>query len=178
MSVLLKLENEKGECKKIKYPESFDELIKAVKELEEYLRANEKGLLRYQYELGYNVEELEKICKEKYRNLGTEESQMYCICRKRMKRNRTSWSIRGAEALIKVIAYQKNNDIKDLMDGKLKEQIENELKSRFPHSKKLILMSPIYLNFYVKFGIIVVTRCFYLFLLWRQFYDNRKADGI
>ena len=32
MSVLLKLENEKGECKKIKYPESFDELIKAVKE--------------------------------------------------------------------------------------------------------------------------------------------------
>ena len=32
MSMLLKLENEKGECKKIKYPESFDELIKAVKE--------------------------------------------------------------------------------------------------------------------------------------------------
>jgi hypothetical protein len=30
--MLLKLENEKGECKKIKYPESFDELIKAVKE--------------------------------------------------------------------------------------------------------------------------------------------------
>lgn len=113
------------------------EELKAVKELEEYLRANEKGLLRYQYELGYNVEELEKICKEKYRNLGTEESQMYCVCRKRMKRNRTSWSIRGAEALIKVIAYQKNNDIKDLMDGKLKEQIENELKSRFPHPQKI-----------------------------------------
>ena len=44
------------------------EELKAVKELEEYLRANEKGLLRYQYELrnsylSYNIFEFYlKIC--------------------------------------------------------------------------------------------------------------------
>ena len=93
--------------------------------------------MRYQYELGYNIEELNELSEEKYRNLGTEESQMYCICRKRMKKNRTSWSLRGAEAILKVIAYLKNNEIKDLIEGKLEKEVENELKSRFPQPEKV-----------------------------------------
>lgn len=120
----------------LKYEEKKEELEK-VKELEEYLRNNEKGLLRYQYELGYNIEELNELSKEKYRNLGTEESQMYCVCRKRMKKNRTSWSIRGAEAILKVIAYLKNNEIEDLIEGKLEKEVENELKSRIPQPEKV-----------------------------------------
>ena len=93
--------------------------------------------MRYQYELGYNIEELNELSKEKYRNLGTEESQMYCVCRKRMKKNRTSWSKRGAEAILKVMAYLKNNEIKDLIEGKLEKEVENELKSRFPQPEKV-----------------------------------------
>lgn len=65
--------------------------LEKVIELEKYLRNNEKGLLRYQYELNLSKEEKEKLKDTDYRNLGTEESQMYCVCRKRMKRNRTSW---------------------------------------------------------------------------------------
>lgn len=107
--------------------EEKQEELEKVKELEKYLRNNEKGLLRYQYELGYNIEELNKNI---YRNLGTEESQMYAVCRKRMKRNRTICCTRGAEALIKVIAYVKNNNIKDLIEGKLEKEVENEVKSR------------------------------------------------
>ena len=69
--------------------------LEKVKELEEYLRNNEKGLQRYQYKLGYKEEQLEEI-KEELPSLGSEESQMYCTCRDRMKKNRTSWSVMGA----------------------------------------------------------------------------------
>ena len=93
--------------------------------------------MRYQYELGYNIEELKEKSEEKYRNLGTEESQMYSVCRKRMKKNRTSWSKRGAEALIKVIAYMKNNEIEELINGELEKRVETEIKSRFPQPKKV-----------------------------------------
>ena len=75
--------------------------LERVTELEEYLRNNQDGLLRYQYRLGYKEEELENL-KEKFPSLGSEESHMYCVCRDRMKKNRTSWSVRGAEALLKV----------------------------------------------------------------------------
>lgn len=68
----------------------IDELER-VKELEEYLRHNEDGLLRYQYKLGYKAEQLEEH-KEDLPSLGSEESHMYCVCRDRMKKNRTSWS--------------------------------------------------------------------------------------
>ena len=44
--------------------------LEKVKELEEYLRNNEKGLQRYQYKLGYKEEELEGI-KEELPSLGS-----------------------------------------------------------------------------------------------------------
>ena len=34
--------------------------LEKVKELEEYLRNNEEGLLRYQYKLGYKEEQIEE----------------------------------------------------------------------------------------------------------------------
>lgn len=114
-----------------------EEEIKKVKELEEYLRNNEKGLLRYQYELGYNIEELNKKEETEYRNLGTEESQMFCACRKRMKKNRTSWSDIGAEAMIKVISYEKSKKIEEIINGEMKKAVEREIKSRIPQPKKI-----------------------------------------
>lgn len=113
-----------------------EELIK-VKELEEYLKNNKKGLLRYQYELGLTEEEIEKLEETEYRNLGTEESQMYCGCRKRMKKNRTSWSDRGAEAMIKVISYIKSNLLEDLITGKMEKEIQQELSERIAEPKKV-----------------------------------------
>ena len=72
--------------------------LEKVKELEEYLRNNEEGLKRYQYKLGYKADQLEEH-KEDLPSLGSEESEMYCTCRDRMKKNRTSWCVEGAEAL-------------------------------------------------------------------------------
>lgn len=120
----------------LEYDENEEELSK-VKELEEYLRNNRKGLLRYQYEIGLTKEEIEKLDETEYRNLGTEESQVYSGCRKRMKKNRTSWSDRGSEAMVKVISYIKSNILEDLLTGKMKKAIDKELSQRVEEPKKI-----------------------------------------
>ena len=120
----------------LEYYENEDEL-KKVKELEEYLRNNEKGLLRYQYDLGLSQEEIEKSDETEYRNLGTEESQVYCGCRKRMKKNRTSWRDNGAEAMVKVISYIKSNLLDDLITGRMEKAIQEELAERIEEPKKV-----------------------------------------
>ena len=108
--------------------------LEKVKELEEYLRNNEKGLQRYQYKLGYKEEQLEEH-KEDLPSLGTEESQMYCTCRDRMKKNRTSWSVTGAESLLKVIMNKMNGTITEIITNKAEKKIKEELASRIPEPK-------------------------------------------
>lgn len=120
----------------LEYDENEEEL-KKIKELEEYLRNNEKGLLRYQYDLGLSQEEIEKLDETEYRNLGTEESQMYCGCGKRMKRNRTSWCDEGAEAMVKVISYIKSNLLDDVLTGKMEKAIQKELSERIEKPRKV-----------------------------------------
>lgn len=120
----------------LEYDENEEEL-KKVTDLEEYLRNNEKGLLRYQYDLGLSQDEIEKLDETEYRNLGTEESQMYCGCRKRMKKNRTSWCDEGAEAMVKVISYIKSNLLDDLITGKIEKGIQKELSERIEEPKKV-----------------------------------------
>jgi len=120
----------------LEYEQKEEELEK-VKELEIYLKKNEKGLLRYQYELGLTEEEIRGLEETEYRNLGTEESQVYCGCRKRMKKNRTSWGDTGAEAMIKVISYQKSNLLEDLISGTLEKKIQKELNERVAEPKKV-----------------------------------------
>ena len=113
----------------------IDELNK-VKELEEYLRNNEKGLQRYQYKLGYTEEQIQENI-EQFPSLGSEESHMYCVCRDRMKKNRTSWSKKGAEALLKVIMNRMNNTIEDILNNTAKKKIQEELAERIPEPKKI-----------------------------------------
>jgi len=110
--------------------------LEKVKELEEYLRNNEEGLLRYQYRLGYKEEQIEKY-KEKLPSLGSEESHMYCVCRERMKKNRTSWSVEGAEAILKVIMNKMNGTIKEIITKRAEEKIKEELAQRVPEPKKV-----------------------------------------
>ena len=111
--------------------------LEKVKELEEYLRNNEKGLQRYQYKLGYKEEQLEGI-KEELPSLGSEESQMYCVCRDRMKKNRTSWSVQGAEALLKVIMNKMNGTLTEIITKKAEEKIKKELSERVAEPKRVI----------------------------------------
>lgn len=110
--------------------------LEKVKELEEYLRNNEEGLVRYQYKLGYKEEQLEEI-KECLPSLGSEESHMYCVCRDRMKKNRTSWSIEGAESLLKVIMNKMNGTIEEIITKKAEKKIKEELAERIPEPKKV-----------------------------------------
>ena len=108
--------------------------LEKVKELEEYLRNNEAGLQRYQYKLGYKEEQLEEH-KEDLPSLGSEESEMYCTCRDRMKKNRTSWCVEGAEALLKVIMNKMNGTLEEIITKKAEKKIKEELTSRIPEPK-------------------------------------------
>ena len=114
---------------------NIDELNK-VKELEVYLKNNIEGIQRYQYKLGYKEEDIEEI-QEALPSLGSEESHMYCVCRDRMKKNRTSWSIEGAESLLKVIIYKMNTTIEEVITKKAEERIKKELAERIPEPKKV-----------------------------------------
>lgn len=119
----------------LEFDKKTDEL-KKVQELEEYLRNNENGILRYQYKLGSKEEQFESI-QEELPSLGSEESHMYCVCRDRMKKNRTSWSPEGAEAMLKVIMNKMNGTIKEIVTKKAEEKIKEELAQRIPEPKKV-----------------------------------------
>ncbi len=119
----------------LEYDEKQEELEK-VKELEKYLKNNIEGIIRYQYKLGYTEKEIEEK-KEELPTLGSEESEMYSVCRERMKRNRTSWCEEGAEALLKVIMSKIDNEIKEILSEKAKEKIEKEISEIIPKPKKV-----------------------------------------
>ncbi len=110
--------------------------LEKVKELEEYLRNNEEGLQRYQYKLGCKEEQLEEH-KEDLPSLGSEESEMYCTCRDRMKKNRTSWCVEGAEALLKVIMNKMNGTLEEIITKKAEKKIKEELAERIQEPKKV-----------------------------------------
>ena len=54
-----------------------------------------------------------------------------------MKKNRTSWSIEGSEALLKVIMNKMNKTIKEVITKKAEEKIKEELAERIPEPKKV-----------------------------------------
>lgn len=113
----------------------IDEL-KKVQELEEYLRNNAEGILRYQYKLGYKEEQFKEI-EQELPSLGSEESHMYCVCRDRMKKNRTSWSPIGAEAILKVIMSRMNTTLEEILNHKAEEKIKEELAQRIAEPIKV-----------------------------------------
>ena len=110
--------------------------LEKVSELEKCLKNNQGGILRYQYRLGYKEEELEEY-RETLPSLGSEESQMYSVCRDRMKKNRTSWSIEGAEAMLKVIMNKMNGTLTEVITSEAKEKIIEELSQRIAEPVKV-----------------------------------------
>ena len=113
-----------------------EEELNKVKELEEYLRNNQDAILRYQYKLGYTEEQIKQM-QEELPSLGSEESHMYCVCRDRMKKNRTSWSVEGAEALLMLIMSKMNGTIVEVITKKAEERIKEELEKRIPEPTKV-----------------------------------------
>lgn len=126
--------------------------LEDVEELEKYLKSNEKGLQRYQYKLGYTEKDLEEQIED-LPSLGSEESHMYCVCRDRMKKNRTSWSVYGAEAILKVIMNKINGTLQSIISKKAEEKIKKELSERIPEPKKVKKIKEGYLPYAGKYQI-------------------------
>jgi len=53
------------------------------------------------------------------------------------KKNRTSWSIEGAEAILKVIIAKMNKTIEKIISKKAEEEIQKELEERIPDPQKI-----------------------------------------
>lgn len=119
-----------NKMQKVVYTEQAKDIFSLIYNYKEELETENKiGELE-------KVKELEGI-KEELPSLGSEESHMYCICRDRMKKNRTSWSIVGAEALLKVIMNKMNGTITEIITNKAEKKIKEELASRIPEPKKV-----------------------------------------
>ena len=126
--------------------------LEDVEALEKYLRSNEKGLQRYQYKLGYKETDLKEQIED-LPTLGSEESHMYCVCRDRMKKNRTSWSVYGAEAILKVIMNKMNGTLQSIISKKAEEKIKKELSERIPEPQKVKKIKTSYLPYAGKYQI-------------------------
>ena len=103
---------------------SEDREIEDAKELLRYYRANETGLLPYQsrgLKLPEHPEGLE------YRNMGTMENHVWSVIARRMKHNHTSWSRRGGNHLVKILAKKCSGKLHEVTE-KLKRPVFEEEK--------------------------------------------------
>ena len=62
---------------------------------------------------------------------------MYCVCRDRMKKNRTSWSVEGAETWLMLIMSKMNGTIVEIITKKAEERIKEKLGKRIPEPTKV-----------------------------------------
>jgi hypothetical protein len=101
-----------------------EEETERVKELIQYLRNNEEGLIPYRER---NIE----LPKEKegleYKNMGTMENHIWSIIARRMKHRHASWSIEGGNHLAKILAKKGS--------GKLYEVVNRVKKALFEEEK-------------------------------------------
>ena len=79
--------------------------VERLQELQNYLLNNKDGLKRYYHDkkIKNRLLVLSEKTGLKYRHMGVQESQNYCVLTRRMKRRRMSFSIRGSENLAKVL---------------------------------------------------------------------------
>jgi len=96
-----------------------DREIEEAEELIRYYRNNEKGLLRYQSQVLKLPEHPEGL---EYRNMGTMENHVWSIIARRMKNNHTSWSRRGGNHLVKILAKKCSGKLYEVTE-KLKRPV-------------------------------------------------------
>lgn len=80
---------------------SDDKEIEGAETLIRYFQENKEGLLPYQKRNLKIPESPEGLV---YKNMGTMENHIWSIIARRMKHNHTSWSIRGGNHLVKILA--------------------------------------------------------------------------
>lgn len=85
------------------------EEVKKIEVLESYLVSNKEGIIPYQKRVNL-PEPPEGLC---YRNLGTMEHNVFDVLGYRMKKQKMSWSIKGANNLAKILATKASNKLYD-----------------------------------------------------------------
>lgn len=99
-------------CDELKWKYDGEESeVKKLEEVQEYIKENKEGLIRYQ-----DRENFKKIKQKnfRYRNMGIQESTNYSVITSRMKRRRMSFSIEGADNLVRVLAMLKSYDYENI----------------------------------------------------------------
>lgn len=99
-------------CDELKWKYDGEESeVKKLEEVQEYIKGNKECLIRYQ-----DRENFKKIKQKdfRYRNMGIQESTNYDVITSRMKRRRMSFSIEGADNLVRVLAMLKSYDYENI----------------------------------------------------------------
>lgn len=86
----------------------------AVERLYNYLKNNKNGLIPY-YKRGIDIPQPPKDVF--YKNLGTMENHNFSMITQRMKHNRGSWSISGANNMVKVLTERENGTLEETISS-------------------------------------------------------------
>lgn len=97
----------------VESPESTDKGSKKARELLEYFKNNQEGLIPYQRRGIKLPKEPQGIV---YKNLGTQENHNCSVVTQRMKHRRMSWSITGANNIVKLLVRKENKTLYDTIE--------------------------------------------------------------
>ncbi len=105
-----------------------DKVIK-LQELESYLENNREGLRLYKEREDINLPGPPEGLY--YRNMGTAEHNICDILKLRMKGNKASWSISGANNLAKILAAKASGKLYETIDGLMSSVVPERLAEEF-----------------------------------------------
>jgi DNA primase catalytic subunit len=97
----------------VESPESTDKGSKKARELLEYLKKNQEGLIPYQRRGIKLPKEPQGIV---YKNLGTQENHNCSVITQRMKHRRMSWSMNGGNNMAKLLVRKENKTLYDTIE--------------------------------------------------------------
>jgi len=101
-----------------------EEKMKKLERLYNYIVNNKEGIVVYKLRPDINIPEPPKDIK--YRNLGTMEHNICDILASRMKNNKTSWTKKGANNLVKILTAKASKELSKVIDSLLTKGIEEE----------------------------------------------------
>jgi hypothetical protein len=106
-----------------------EDKVKKLQALETYLKNNREGLRLYKERDTIKLPELPEGLY--YRNMGTAEHNICDILKLRMKGNKTSWSISGANNLAKILAVKASGNFQQTIDGLMSAVVPERFAEKF-----------------------------------------------
>lgn len=106
-----------------------EDKVKKLQALETYLENNKEGLRLYKERDEIKLPELPEGLE--YRNMGTAEHNICDILKLRMKGNKTSWSISGANNLAKILAVKASGNLYQTIDGLMSSVVPEKFAEKF-----------------------------------------------